>query len=188
MDIKGFQVLESAIQWVVDEDVRKRSHIQPNGLEHDQMAWAVGELLPAEQREALGQRFGLGMTMVIPLCASACCVAGNVVIANGDLLVAIDQFGGHTPDRQVKVDFCVTEENEVVYISTRARDLLGISEVEADLLFEGHDTPERVVAGRQADCRAPRVHPGAGVMLADGGVHARSGPCRPRWSRSSPRW
>ena len=79
-------------------------------------------------------------TQVYPVCTSACCLAGNIVLANGDtMVVPAGSVAQELIDSecQVNVDYCMDAEGNFHSIHARARELAGLDDAEATYLFDG---------------------------------------------------
>ena len=128
MDQKGFDLFQTAIQWVKDED--DHPHSMDEGLVHEQGTWGYGLI-----RNLIRKHTKAGTT-VVPVCASSCCLAGNIVLAAGEEFVALDT-------QEVRegwllhVDYCLTGDGEVKTIAGRAVELTGLDEDEAEYMFGG---------------------------------------------------
>lgn len=126
MELKGFERLQSAIQWVADEERLRKQGIN-GALAHNQGEWAMGK--PTDEVVATDGAFEY-----VTVCATSCCVAGNVVIQNGDKIIT-GKGTGNTAFR------CLTSDGEIMSIRKRATELLGISEGDARALFDGGNQP-----------------------------------------------
>lgn len=130
MSEKQFDLFQTGIQWVKDEQERSTRH---SNLRHQQSTWGIGRLMKAIKRTKQG-------TQVYPVCTTACCLAGNIVLANGDTMVvpaaAVPQ---ELIDNEVavNVDYCMDAEGNFHSIHERAKVLAGLTEAEATYLFDG---------------------------------------------------
>jgi hypothetical protein len=132
MEQKQFDLFEQGIQWVKDE----RDHPeQRSGWQHVQSTWGWGKVM---------SKFGIkaknSHQSWVPVCSSACCLAGNIVLTNGDKFVVQEGFQG-----DVNVDYCLTPEGEVENIAERAKDLAGLTDYEASTLFEGSNSADFLI-------------------------------------------
>lgn len=140
MDQKQFNVFEQGIQWVKDE----RDHPeQRTGVEHNQGTWGWGKVM-----SKLGITAKNSHQSWLPVCPSACCLAGNIVLIAGDKFVIPEGYEG-----DCNVDYCLTGEGEVENIAERAKDLAGLTDGEAQMLFEGSNSADHIIdmATRIAD-------------------------------------
>jgi len=135
MDQKQFNEFQTAIQWVVDEKRRKDDAEQwkPALLEHRQQYWAVGETQPGIIAAPF-PRDGVHVSLDWhPVCATGCCVAGNMVLAHGDQFIA--PAASAAVGLTVTVEQCIDEDGMVHKISTRAKEIGGLTDSEAGRLF-----------------------------------------------------
>lgn len=135
MDQKGFEKMQAAIQWAVDEDRGSSEH-----LRWQQRTWVTGRI--TDKVDNLDPDIGMsglyGMTVFRhEVCATSCCVAGNVVLANGDKFLTWTDSPYSYERGQIAVTWCTDENGERHTISQRARDLMGITAPEAERLFDG---------------------------------------------------
>lgn len=81
-------------------------------------------------------------------CATACCLAGNTVLANGDKFILpvgnYSRISDYTDDESIDVNECVDEDGVVHQISRRAQEILGITDYEREVLFSGGNGIEAV--------------------------------------------
>ncbi len=141
MDEKGFDRLQGAVQWVVDNHRAMRVGEQVS-LVHQQRVWGTGIL----QDEVLPHPTGLsrelpGMqTETRPVCGTACCLAGYVVLAHGDTFAnTVNEQSNRQAGDVVSVTWCIDSEGEAHPIGERARELMGISQGDASVLFDGNN-------------------------------------------------
>jgi hypothetical protein len=157
VDQKQFERLQSAVQWVVDVK-RAREEGVDLTVDHVQHRWAVGNPIgdmlkarytPADDRARQFEMNQGEELEVSVICASGCCLAGDLVKANGD------QFIVSTKERNISeyvatgaaipVFFCMDEENTVHRIGQRAMDLIGVTTEQGDSLFKEDNTAEVIV-------------------------------------------
>jgi hypothetical protein len=125
VDQKQFNIFQEAIQWVADEARHKAEGERSHGLKHLQAEWGMGRTVAERLVAHPSYRV---------VCATACCVAGNIVLLNGDRFVSDSALPA---DCTVAVQSCVTAEGDVMDIDDRAIELAGLSEGEAAMLFGG---------------------------------------------------
>lgn len=146
MNEKEFDRFQTALQWVAD-DADARAHGEDrDGLRHHQDTWGEGFVLPGGPvKETTVKNHFTEQTVIVKwsaVCATDCCLAGNVVIANGDvMLVSSRSIEGHERG-EVEVSHCMSAEGDVHDIPTRAQELLGLTAGEAHALFDGGNTAQ----------------------------------------------
>lgn len=142
LDIKR---LNDAIQFAIDEHVATATNKdRPDlALTWDQTHWAKGfitdEVLPYDD----GSRDTFRV-----VCATACCVAGNVVAQAGDKFVVTETFGYPlTAGRSTMAEVCVDRQGVHHEVSTRAIALLGVDATNEDGedLFDGDNDIHEVI-------------------------------------------
>lgn len=145
MNGKQFDRFQSALQWVADEE-RAVEAAERSSLVHTQETWVFGrvgkpytgplsqtvneECSPEWARQILDKQFS-------EVCATNCCFAGNVVIANGDTIIASGFIEGDLASPAM----CVDADGNVHTIAKRATDLLGITPTQARDMFDGNNEP-----------------------------------------------
>lgn len=132
MDQKQFNLFEQGIQWVKDEADHPE---QRSGPQHQQSTWGWGKV-----QKVFGIKAKNSAQTWVPVCPSSCCLAGNIVLINGDKFVIPEGYEG-----DCNVDYCLTVEGEVESISERARDLAGLTDGEAQSMFEGSNSPDYII-------------------------------------------
>lgn len=120
MNVKEFDRLQTAVQWAVDE--ARRTDLDQRWLTHDQGKWGYGTV---ENREPIKAKYGLAPITMRAVCPSACCLAGNIVLAEGDTFV-VPTYSSHSVGEEVNVDYCVDTKGTVYKIEDRALDLIGM--------------------------------------------------------------
>ena len=156
MDLKGFDRLQTAVQWTVDED-RERYEFEKTDeyakfgwdawwtqsvVHHDQESWGAGVL------KKDGELFTSPIGTYTAVCPTAGCLAGNVVLASGEKFVVSwpSSQADHIPEGlPVSVSACWTADGDVDEISHRAQELMGIDSDDADRLFEGENDVDAIV-------------------------------------------
>jgi hypothetical protein len=137
MDLKQFNIFQEAIQWVVDEQRRRRAdkdiYEMTGRLRHFQQEWGMGRVVA--ERLAAHPSYQM-------VCPTACCVAGNIVLINGDRFVVDSVL---PEDSLVAVQSCVTDKGEIVDIDDRAIEVVGLDAVEAMNLFSGGNSWRDIV-------------------------------------------
>jgi hypothetical protein len=117
----------------------------------DQGTWGRlnGSLLDEDVEASTGQKEDEGLVDYIPIpitCATACCLAGNTVLTEGEKFIlpvntayvtAAEAVRELREDDALEVSMCVSKEGVVSNISARARELLGITDQQAEYLFGG---------------------------------------------------
>jgi len=136
MNRKQFELFQTAIQWVVDE------HREPtHSPSHLQSTWAVGRVLfdkvTAYRRKDRPKTFQV-------VCPTACCVAGDICLTNGDTFVVGCDEEPVRYNTAIAVDYVVDEDGKLHEIGARARSLVGITGPEANELFEGGNRVEDI--------------------------------------------
>jgi len=154
MDRKQFEILQEAVQWVVDEaayqhrtnqgDWHPATYERPH--EWNQNTWGIGSVRPeTDQVMVRGVPY-------LPVCASACCLAGHIVVAAGEKMVLADPLGLMHGVKQ-HVTACLTCDGHIELISDRARDLAGLDDGEAMVLFDSGMDADAIVAYADGVCR-----------------------------------
>ena len=135
MDEKQFNRLQEAVQWATDD-----TRGEGTGAHWNQGHWfegnITGEVLPD------GPLYWRGMAVMEVSCDSACCIAGQVVLREGDRFVAPNVNPDPTATRRTVAN-CLTPDG-VQPIYTRAMALLGITEREGEVLFDSDNGLEDV--------------------------------------------
>jgi|SRR5262245_6635469 len=151
MDQKGFELFQSAVQWILDEKRATENRTKHDPIWHKQQFWATGELTDEEITvDQVGQQYLLSwhLTQMRVVCPSSACLAGNIVVIHGDKMVA-DQYsvryGEQYSNGLVSADFCVNDKNQLFTIGTRAQQLIGITSQEASDLFRGGNSRKKVI-------------------------------------------
>lgn len=140
MDQKQFERMQTGIQWAVDE---QRQH---SNLRHYQGLWAYGIIKgPVDTNEVITTSNVYGtQVQVTEVCATACCLAGNVVIAHGDRIVEY-VFENGLEGRTTDANHCLDGEGNLRKIATRAKELMGLTDVEAQVLFSGDNSVDALI-------------------------------------------
>jgi hypothetical protein len=136
MDQKQFERLQTAVQWVVDEEVTATPSLTLN-----MDVWGFGEV-PRDTEPTKG-RYDVEREAVIPVkvvCPSACCLAGNIVLAAGDQFVVDGQY---TSGETVYADNCIDEKGVIHSIPQRALELIGLDDDYE--MFDGSQSAADVV-------------------------------------------
>ncbi|MBF4194698.1 hypothetical protein MHAEM_21771 [Mycolicibacterium phlei] len=76
-------------------------------------------------------------------CPTAACVAGWACALTGDVGVVGRLL--RNPNNELWVDYVITPEGETVTVFARGRQLLGLTEREAEDLFDEHNTRQEVL-------------------------------------------
>ena len=132
MDQTQFNRLQKAVQYAVADSELQR-HGQPprdpGGWRWMQSAWGYGRVTKRRRRRKVDQQY------FQVACPTTGCVAGTIVIQNGDHLVVPTDA---PLDAVVQTDYCMDKTGEYHDIEERAMDLLGVED-EGDLhgLFSG---------------------------------------------------
>ena len=136
MDEKQHDRFQTAIQWVADEKARAMAGQPSRGFFHEQALWIRGVI-----GKAVRSKSGALYTEV---CGTGGCVAGNIVCANGDTIIALDYqpYRGKTYTHACQ---CMDEDGNVHNISERAAALAGINEREAARLFFQHNSRGQII-------------------------------------------
>lgn len=145
MNEKQFDLFQGAIQWVADEQKFHRGETDErvSNVQHQQTLWAQGPTT-GEDVEATN-RYGTQQRATV-VCPTSACVAGNICVLNGDKFV----IDGTAPSGFVRsVDHVVDDEGQMHTIKRRAIDLVGITDGEAQLLFNGDNTRTAVIKRAQ---------------------------------------
>lgn len=140
MNRKQFDLFNTAVQWTVDEDRRKKAGLPENGMAHEQGEWGYGILSykskTVEVRGELGYR---------AICPTAGCLAGNIVVTAGDQMVGVvPKDAVYENDHEIMADWC-WDGKHLHDIEIRARQLVGISPEESDPLFYAGNTVKCIV-------------------------------------------
>jgi hypothetical protein len=149
MDEKQLDALQRAVQWVVDyqqylDSRREADRDDPPVVTHHQGYWGLGSTDGNKYEGPLQFASGLAWLGELKpqlLCTSACCLAGDVVMNNGDQMIAFEDEGV-TPQ---STDWCMDQQGKVHTIPTRAQELLGITSEEATWLFSGKNSRMDIV-------------------------------------------
>jgi hypothetical protein len=137
MDQKQFERLQTAVQWAVDEEA-----IATPTLTVNMDVWGFGEV--ARGRGVIKAKYDEESKHAIEVkavCPTACCLAGNIVLAAGDEFI-IDKhyYDGET----VYADNCVDDKGIIHSIPVRALDLIGLNDDHG--MFEGSQSASDIVA------------------------------------------
>lgn len=139
MNVIQFQRLQDAVQWAADV------HDTPpkEGVTWEQGTWFNGALDGIAPGLGGGEEFHY----VDVVCDSACCIAGNVVLNEGDKFVvpsyAIGAF--QKQGEEISAEYCLSKDGEYDTIGNRARELLGIESRESNMLFSGESDIDMVI-------------------------------------------
>lgn len=139
MDSKQFEEFQTGVQWVQDE---ARSDTRHGLVRHNQKTWARGRVKNEVVTDEMSSRW-------MPVCASACCLAGNIVLAHGDTFVvpAYDSFQGVAEmGGECHVDYCMDDEGKIHSINERAIELAGLTDLQAGALFFEGMTAAKIVS------------------------------------------
>ncbi len=118
----------------------------PNHAELDALlAWAEGEHdkevqgLPSEwdQGTWAASRTNLQPSAQSPSCGTACCIAGKAVARQGGVFLLEQPFAGAT---RLRADYAEMPNGRRVMIETEAEEILGLTRVQADALFDADNT------------------------------------------------
>ena len=158
MTDKQFDLFQSAVQWVKDEARtqakakrwRKAYKKMQKGVRHYQGNWGSG-LIKRDGRSVKN-----GGYQWREVCPSSACLAGNIVLMNGDTFVSALRNPAYEEllKRQeaaevaveITVDYCIPRDSTQVYmIEHRAAELVGIDHQQAAALFAGGNTAEHVI-------------------------------------------
>ena len=120
MDQKEFDRLQTATQWAVDEAKAERPAAEGH-LYHDQDNWGYGKVTS----KAVSGKYAHAPFMARTVCASSCCLAGNIVLAEGDTFVVPD-WSSAVEGQIVVVEYCMDATGTVHKIEDRALDLIGV--------------------------------------------------------------
>jgi hypothetical protein len=142
MDRKQFDLFQTAIQWVADEQRRKKQHRRKNGPSHVQSLWGSGKVV-----EWINTRWGGRNLTSSVVCASSCCLAGNIVHLHGDLLVELNSKV--RPGNTTTVEHCLDEKGTVHTINERARALVGLTNQQASSLFASSRDAAQIIQQAQ---------------------------------------
>lgn len=142
MDQKGFELFQTAIQWVLDEKRASQRHVKHTGLWHRQAWWGAGRVTEQVVKAVTSTAPFLSTNHQFSvICVSSCCVAGNIVTVHGDKMVVAGESLGNS----AITDYCVDDDDRLHLIGTRAAALTGITEGEAAELFSPNNSRERVI-------------------------------------------
>lgn len=136
MNITQFQRLEAAVQWAADTyDTPPKE-----GVSWQQAHWMEGAL------DGVVPDHG-SHHFVDVVCDSSCCIAGNVVLNEGDKFVVPEWNLGsyYNQGDTIQADYAYTKSGDLVTIGARARSLLGITQMESDALFNGDNGIDTVI-------------------------------------------
>jgi hypothetical protein len=150
MDQKGFDLFQSAIQWVADEMNREMGESRAYPMSHNQGFWAEGTVTGPVEGTYQGEEYHM-----LAVCPTAGCVAGNIVTLHGDTLVGMDPMMGLGVTRPtfMVVEHCLDDGGEMHAIAARARELVGMTASEARALFSGENSRENVIQLAQVIAR-----------------------------------
>lgn len=146
MDLKQFDLFQSAIQWAVDEDRRLNAEevtAKTSPLEHDQNLWAFGTI--DKSIEPLTWEIDGGKFAYNVICPSSGCVAGNIILTAGEQFVVPKFKGIELMDVPFMAETCWSPENGFHNIDDRAEELAGLDHSEAVDLFDGDNDIDRIV-------------------------------------------
>jgi hypothetical protein len=139
MDQKQFDLFATGIQWVKDEAERDYTA----QVRHNQGTWGLGRI-----REGIRRlRKNTVQQYFTPVCPSACCLAGNIVLANGDEMVLPAEMAAGRDTSHV--DYCMDAEGEVYHIRERATQVAGLTISESAWLFDACRTAESQIKHAQ---------------------------------------
>lgn len=144
---------------VVDVWVKDWTPVQEMTLDRkrlvDMVAWVAGEHaklqlgLPSEWYQGAWLKRANTLATTEGGCGTACCFAGKVAIADGGVPV-VNELGDWDRMREGmdtgRVVFPDLDPEKEVSVSEYARDVLGLTERQADRLFAGSNTYEDIVA------------------------------------------
>lgn len=143
--------LELAVQWALDEAVKKVTAEEAAPMTWHQGAWFRGRVTD-QVLEGVEVRYGDGLDDVQSLvkldCGTACCIAGNIAYSAGAAFVAPQWSNkvGHGASGA----FVLVDEKRAVTVSLYAANLLGVEEEELSDLFDGANEIDDVVTHAQA--------------------------------------
>lgn len=155
MDQKQFERLQAGVQWVVDE---KHARDEGHGslISHMQHRWGYGRATDERLTGTFDSNDGMAINWnhrageeyeVAVVCESACCLAGNVVSAHGDKFVttASERSLSESTGMGLAVFFCMDDQNTIHRVGQRAKELMGLSDLEADSLFHENNSSTTIV-------------------------------------------
>lgn len=138
------ETLQAAVQWVVDEDrIMANDPDAERSLTHDQDLYTIGY---ATDQKASGYRV---------ICPTACCLAGNIVIAHGDLLI-VNYLDYDPGEQNLLADYCLDSDGRVHHVQERAAELVGIDpdpESFDQSMFDGDQNADDIRALAEATAR-----------------------------------
>lgn len=139
MDKKQFDLFQSGVQWVWDDNKRRQAG-RPHGgnLHHVQGLWVGGRII-----DRIKAKWGEHRREMDLVCPTACCLAGNILITNGDRFVVDHEWD--IGEQTTSVEYCLDEKDQVHGIQNRAMEVAGLNLAEAQELFEGGNTAESIV-------------------------------------------
>lgn len=131
---------------------------------HDQGDWAYVRWSQEVAAALKPMRVGTSqVTRLVVACPTAACAAGHTVLeAGAKMVLDLERVGTPEDGDVVSCDQCITADGDVRGVSEYARELLGLSIIEADTLFHSTNTTEVVVEyidhllGRAEQCRDER--------------------------------
>jgi hypothetical protein len=147
MDQKGFDRLQTAVQFAVDEDRRSQQHRKLSSYTWRQGLWGLGWLTSETVRGLVGGRKSNARYQVV--CPTAGCIAGTIVTQHGDKMVVASTTASQAvtvgEKELVLADYCVDDQDVLWGIEQRASNLLGLDLDETALLFGGGQEIDGVV-------------------------------------------
>ena len=135
MDQKQFDLFATGIQWVKDEAERDYTA----QVRHNQGIWGLGRIKEGIRRLRKNSTY----QYFAPVCPSACCLAGNIVLANGDEFVIPAELAAGKDTSHV--DYCMDAEGEIHHIRDRAQQVAGLTGLDAQALFDANRSPEVLI-------------------------------------------
>lgn len=139
--------LNKAVQFAIDEHVLAAKGLESSSaLTWGQQHWGRGDLT----NEVIESEGGRDVRVV---CASSCCIAGNVIAQAGDkFVVDAEAYARIAPGQTISADNCVTKDGILYEVPRRAMVLLDVDDVNTDEgdLFDGDSEIWDVIRMAQA--------------------------------------
>lgn len=156
-DHKARELFATAIQWVIDEARDKTENPDtyytprtPGNPFHLQSLWGHGVLGEQGLVGIIRDQDGADVDRkeVTEVCATACCVAGNIILAHGDrMIVTRDYANKRAANGATEADasWCIDSDGVIHGIPARAQELVGLSPWEEEELFQADSDVEEIV-------------------------------------------
>lgn len=119
MDQKQFERLQMAVQYAVDDERRQSQGAPSTAHRWDQGTWGRGTVT---KEHIKARNFSTSYAVV---CPTSGCVAGTIVIQNGDHMVAAL---GQKAGTEIITDYCIDTKGDVHSIEARGRELIGLED------------------------------------------------------------